>query len=201
VQKIQQIKNPEELKEIRESRHKKQNNVCPILKCTLPIEEMVLDHQHKKKKSDEPGIDGGGICRGVIQRQVNALEGKISNSFVRLGLSKFGKSLPDVLRNMADYLENPPMFQEEVVFIHPSDKNAIKRLSKSEFNIIIKYWDVMYPGKKKPEYPKITSKKKTATPKLSARFETYVKKSQELHAEFKMKSDRKSEPKSELNKR
>lgn len=68
------------------------DNICAISKCKT--ENPVLDHDHKT-----------GYVRGVIDRQINAWEGKVFNSFIRLGLHK-RFDLIDLLRGLADYLEN-----------------------------------------------------------------------------------------------
>lgn len=68
------------------------NNICQVTKQVT--HNPVLDHDHKTN-----------YVRGVIDRQVNAWEGKVSNSFVRLGLHK-RFDLVDLLRSLADYLEH-----------------------------------------------------------------------------------------------
>ena len=64
---------------------------CPILGIAdfLPV----VDHDHKS-----------GRIRGVISNQSNVLLGKAENSF-RSRCSATDLSLPEVLRNLADYLE------------------------------------------------------------------------------------------------
>jgi len=72
---------------------KKQNNIDPITK--EKIHDPVLDHQHF----------GEQRCRQVLQRECNSFEGKVQNSFNRYMKHLTDKPLPEVLRNLADYLE------------------------------------------------------------------------------------------------
>ena len=136
-----------ELKKLRSVAHEKQFGVCPILNQRIPVEDMVVDHKHRTK-STTIGKDDCGIIRGVIQRQANVIEGKISNSFVRYGLGKFNISIPDFLRNLAEYLENPPLLKLNL--IHPNEKPKAKKLKKLSYNKLKK----MYTGKHMfPSYP------------------------------------------------
>ena len=139
-----------ELFKMRLNQYKKQRGVCPILKQPIEYKDAAFDHCHKKK-SEVAGKNGKGLLRGVLHFQANAFEGKVSRSFVRTGLHKFGISLPDALRNLANYLEKPPMKPE---FIHPDERN-FKKLAKKDYNVIKKFYFQMYPKKRKiPGYPK-----------------------------------------------
>ena len=129
--------------------HKKQKGICPILKQEIPYNKIAVDHKHKRKK-DPIGVNGGGLIRGVVQIQANALEGKIINNFKRLGLEKF-ITLPEFLRNLADYLDHPPIPQ---IYIHPNEKEKILKIKKNWFNKINKQYQEKYPGKKPLKYPK-----------------------------------------------
>ena len=82
----------------------------------------------------------------MLHYQSNAFEGKVSKSFIRTGLHKFGISISDVLRNLAQYLESPLMKQK---FIHPTEKLKPKKLGKREFNLVLKYYKIIYPKRKK----------------------------------------------------
>lgn len=138
--------NKSELKELRELFYKEQGGVCPLLNQKIPIENMVIDHKHRKK-STPVGENGAGMIRGVIQRSANVIEGKLSNSYIRYGLHKFDITLPDFLRNLADYLENPPL--ESEFLIHPSEKPKEPKLKKSCYNKLKKII-----GYHCPNYPK-----------------------------------------------
>lgn len=66
---------------------------CPINKSEL--DDSVVDHCHET-----------GEVRGVLHRQSNAFLGKIENAWKRYAKRSSSVSLPDALRNMADYIEN-----------------------------------------------------------------------------------------------
>lgn len=121
-----------DLKLMRQVNHYLQDCICPILKEPFDEKEMVVDHIHKKHanilKSEFPGH-----IRGVIHRQVNSFEGKIANLMIRLGLHKFDITLPELLRNMAQYLEKEPY-----PYLHPSEAPKSKRLKKSSYNKLVK---------------------------------------------------------------
>jgi hypothetical protein len=153
-----------DLKKIRVFYHKQQKNTCPILKQEFPVDDMVVDHKHRKK-STKIGKDDCGLVRGVIQRQANVIEGKISNAYVRYGLGKFNVSIPEFLRNLADYLENPPLLEKRL--IHPNEKSKLKKLKKTSFNKLKK----MYDGNIKfPQYPR-SGKLTVALEKLFEEYE------------------------------
>ena len=128
-----------------------QDKTCPILDQLIKYEDACFDHKHKTK-AEKLGEDGKGLLRGVLHFQANSWEGKVTNAFKRYGLHKFNVSLPEALRNLADYIENPPMKQE---YIHPDERPKAKKLGKRNFNRICKYYFQIFPGRRKlPEYPK-----------------------------------------------
>lgn len=145
------IKNSD-LKSFKEEQHNKQKSKCPILKKEFPIEKMVVDHKHGRK--DTPlGYNGSGLIRGVIENGVNRLEGKIQGCYTRFGLEKH-ISLPELLRNLADYLETPPLGKK---YIHPSEIKAVKapKLFKRDYNLVLFFWQQISPKARTiPEYPK-----------------------------------------------
>lgn len=142
-----------DIKPLKEKWYSEQNGICPILKKEYPLEKFVVDHLHKLK-SEEAGVDGKGCCRNAIEFRANALEGKITNNFKRLGLDK-EIDLPSFLRNLADYLENNHL-QDDVLYIHPNEVKKSPNVSKKNYNKLKK----VYTGKAKfPAYPQ--SKKLT----------------------------------------
>ena len=142
-----------DIKPLKEKWYTEQNGICPILKKEYPIEKFVIDHLHKLK-SEEAGVDGKGCCRSAIEFRANALEGKITNNFKRLGLDK-EIDLPSFLRNLADYLENNHL-QDDILYVHPNEKPQEQTVSKKNYNKLRK----AYTGKAKfPDYPQ--SKKLT----------------------------------------
>ena len=150
-----------DLKPLKQKLHSAQNNICPLLKIKVPFDQMVVDHKHKLK-ANPAGPNGDGLVRGAIDRFANALEGKITNNWKRMGLGKY-TDLPTYLRNLADYLENPPCEQK---YIHPSEKPKVKKLGKRVFNKIAKLYAEEYPKRKELTYPK--SNKPTKQIKLLA---------------------------------
>lgn len=135
--------NTKELKELRFKQWQKQKGVCPIFKSVIPYCDVVFDHKHKTK-AEKIGEDGKGLLRGVIHNLANIFEGKIVRVYKRYGLNRY-IALPDLLRNIAFYLENPPM---EPKYIHPKER-TFELLKKSEFNLIKKYYFKIYPKRKK----------------------------------------------------
>jgi len=152
-----------DLKPLKQKLHSAQNNICPLLKIKVPFDQMVVDHKHKLK-ANPAGPNGDGLVRGAIEFRANALEGKITNNWKRMGLGKY-TDLPTYLRNLADYLENPPCEQK---YIHPSEKPKVKKLGKRVFNKIAKLYAEEYPKRKELTYPK--SNKPTKQIKLLAEY-------------------------------
>ena len=136
------------------------NNVifCPILKKKIDIDKTVVDHQHKLK-SEEPDKDRGQV-RAILEFRANAMAGKIENLYKRYGFHKEDISLPELLRNIADYLENDsitfehPEDQNKIYLIHPNEVPKRKKVSKRDLNLLIKWWSVLKPRAKKG--PKFT---------------------------------------------
>lgn len=143
-----------DLKEFRKSQWLKQKKKCAVTKKPLAFEESVVDHKHISRK-EEVGDDGKGMIRGVLHFKVNSLEGKIANAYKRYGLNKIAP-LPEILRGLANYLENPPIKD----CIHPSCAPKIKKknLTKTDIKLVQKYWSRIYPKRKFPEIPKTKTK-------------------------------------------
>ncbi len=143
---------PSHTKKIRHEQWLKQNKKCAILKTDLEWKNATLDHKHKTNQ-EEIGKKGAGLCRGVLDFRVNAFEGIIARRFIRSGLHKI-TDLPTCLRNMADYLTNPPMKQK---YIHPNEAPKIKKrkLGVRNYKRIRKYYFKIYPNKRViPDFPK-----------------------------------------------
>ncbi len=145
--------NQKDLKPLKRKLHDAQDSICPLLGIKVPLEQMVVDHKHKLK-ANPAGPNGDGLVRGAIEFRANALEGKISNNWKRYysaDESKHPITLSNYLRNLADFLENPPCEQK---YIHPSEKPKVKKLSKRVFNKIAKLYKAEYPRRKELQYPK-----------------------------------------------
>lgn len=140
-----------ELKAFRKKQYDAQKGVCPILKKKIAFKDSVLDHIHKKKKGDQPGIDDGGLLRGVINRRANAAEGVFLNAYKRKGLEEL-ISFPDFLRNLADYVENKPL--ADLGIVHPTEVIREKKIKLGirRYNKIKKHWKDIHPKKKMPAF-------------------------------------------------
>lgn len=89
----ERLKNSKEAAIYREQLAKKQGNVDPITKSI--ITDGCLDHEHY----------GEQRCRGTLQRESNSFEGRVYNSYLRYVRHLTDLPLPEILRNLADYLE------------------------------------------------------------------------------------------------
>ncbi len=87
--------NTADVKKVRELLYKEQKGIDPILKEYIDIKDSVCDHDHKTQH-----------CRAALHRQTNAFEGLCFNAYNRCLAWLTDKPLPEILRNMADYLEN-----------------------------------------------------------------------------------------------
>lgn len=140
---------PDELAKIRKFFHRKQNYTCPVLKIEYYTEDMVVDHAHKANANNLGKKEEAGLIRGVIHRQANTMEGKITNSFIRCGLHKFDITLPEFLRNLADFIERPPMTRFN--YVHPTEKKKDKVLKKNSIKKLVKRFREEYPNRKLPD--------------------------------------------------
>ena len=123
---------------IRESFLKK-SCICPI--CNKEINNPVVDHQHKKK------VRGTGRIRNNICSNCNVFIAKTENNCTRFKIAQ--EELPEVLKNISEYFG-----AQQYNIIHYTDKESRPTLSKIQANKVLKYWEYLYPGKKKLLYPK-----------------------------------------------
>ena len=153
--------NQNDLKKIRTFFHKKINKgICPILKMKFDAEDTVVDHAHPANSRNLGVPEEAGLIRGIIHRQANTIEGKVTNSFIRCGLHKFNITLPKFLRNLADFIEHPPMIH--LNYIHPKEKPKVKRLKKTSTTKLMKLFQYHYPNRKIPgcfNYSELDKKK------------------------------------------
>lgn len=113
------LKNTNEAALYRNELLKKQNGEDPIIK--EKIKKPVLDHYHQNHQH----------CRGVLQNEVNAWEGKVQNSFNRYIKHLTDKPLHEVLRNLADYIEKHSSTPENEMIIHHTALTVDVRKFKS----------------------------------------------------------------------
>ena len=113
-----------------------QDGVCYI--CKRVPKRPTLDHHHQKR------IKGTGLVRGVLDSNMNVFLAKIENNASRYAIK--AEDLPEILRNVADYLE-----KDQYPYIHPSEAPKAPKLKKSSYNRLKKIYDLK---RKFPEFPK-----------------------------------------------
>jgi hypothetical protein len=163
-------------KELRQKLYIDQQGICPLLGIQIPEEDAALDHKHKRK-SDPVGPNGDGLVRGMLSFRSNSLEGKITNAWKRqfgYDESKHPITLPNFLRNLANYLENPPC---EQIYVHPTEKIKRPKLPTSMFNLVKRYWKEVYPKRALPKFPK--------SGKLTEDFKLYIEQFKEFDNKVK----------------
>lgn len=113
---MQDLYTPADVKKVRDKLVEQQNGIDPILK--EPFKEPpACDHDHVTQK-----------VRGALGRNSNAFEGKVFNAFVRCLRWQTDLTLPQILRNLADYLETD-------VSGNPHHPAWMKRI-KTDFNAL-----------------------------------------------------------------
>lgn len=128
-----------------------QDKKCFVLGDEIDFKDCTLDHRHKLI-SDPVGVDGKGLVRAVLHRDVNGLEGKCYNYWNRTSLKNKYK-LQDVLRKLASYydaIENNELPIEQK-FIYPSEKPEEPKelLTAAKYKKIKAYYFKIFPKRKK----------------------------------------------------
>ena len=137
-----------DIKVLKEKIWKQNDFKCPVLDREIPLDKMVLDHAHKRK--DESYAPDKGTIRTALDFRVNAVLGKLENSFKRTGLmNEEYFDIGDFLRNAADYFEEGSYTENDAYFIHPNEVPKRKKVMKSEYNKVKKYYFKLYPNRKK----------------------------------------------------
>ena len=147
-----------DIKTIKQMLLERQGYRCAICGKELTLENSVLDHQHKQRKSDKNGVNGDGLVRGVICQEDNLSEGKIWNATSRFQGARTPQDRIDWLRKLIQYYE-----AGTYPFIHPTEKVPEKSISKRQYNKLKKVCP------KVPEYPKSTH----LTKRLKELFDKY----------------------------
>jgi len=99
---------------VKDYRNEHRPDYCPISGVTMT--DSALDHNHAT-----------GMVRGVIDRQANAFMGRIESAYKRLSLEVRQKPLPEMLRAVASFLEQP-----DTDVLHPvGARDNIKRFRNS----------------------------------------------------------------------
>ena len=138
-----------EVKDFKLELLKKQGFKDAITGKPLKPENSVLDHQHRGKKTDEIGVDGAGLIRGVLDNQINCAEGKIFNAMKRYcGITTNAERI-EFLEKLVEYYKKGTL-----PVIHPTEKMPEPKVSKKNYNKLKKEFVLKYPKKKFPEYPR-----------------------------------------------
>jgi hypothetical protein len=87
---------PQQYKKTREDLIDSQDGLCAVLRA--PLINPVLDHSHKDCLQE-------GYVRGVLESIVNLVEGHINKLWKKHLEKNTELSLPEFLRNLADYLD------------------------------------------------------------------------------------------------
>ena len=137
---------------------KEQNYICPLCKKRITEDDRItLDHQHKYKKSDENGVDGNGLIRGVLCAECNACEGKVFNAISRFLRHPNKQERIKWLENLINYYKQDPY-----PYIHPTEVKQEPLLSKRNFNKLKKLYNNKY--NKDLEFPKSQKMTKALKP-------------------------------------
>lgn len=109
MSKTKDLYTDKDIPEVRDLLLKEQKGLDPLTK--TKVQNPCLDHLH----------DSECLVRGVLSRESNAFEGKVSGAFARYLRWWSDTSLPDVLRNLAEYYEKGT----DSRFRHPKWKDEI----------------------------------------------------------------------------
>ena len=101
---------PTDVAKVRKLLYDEQGGKDALTGLDLPDKQQCLDHSHQSQ-----------FVRGVLHRQVNCALGKLEGVHTRYLRYWYSGSLPDFLRQAADYLEK----EEDTRYIHPG---FLKRL-------------------------------------------------------------------------
>lgn len=160
---VYQIQTKREHVNVRSRILKLQNSRCTICDTGLNAsgggkQGACLDHQHKRRRSDPNGERGNGLIRGVLCSACNCLEGKIWNVNQRHGRDR--ERLPQLLRRLAVYYE-----EGWYPFVHLNEKPKAPKVSKQQFNRLIKamkqHNEQQQKQQKLPCFPKTKNRKIT----------------------------------------
>lgn len=113
------------------------DNNCPLLEVELNTHKAVspvLDHDHKS-----------GDCRDVISLNANSWIGRVENSWFRFCDKHTQITLPEALRNLADYLEKDYSSMPEHPEFVASKKRRVRRWKNETLEKKIKEKGVEVP--------------------------------------------------------
>ena len=136
MQNLQNLKT-KDIPLIRKQILEEQGYKCPLCGKTISENDRItLDHQHKYRKSDENGVDGNGLVRGVLCSDCNVTEGKLHNAMARFLNQPTKEQRIEWLENLIKYYKKEPY-----PYVHPTEVEKPKQLSKRNFNKLNKLCD------------------------------------------------------------
>ena len=116
---------------IRELLLKEQEGNCACTGLEIPPKTACLDHVHNSQC----------FVRGVLHRQVNSYIGKCENNFIRMIKWWYPGTISDLLREIADYLEET---ENKTEYRHPSFLKQLKvqfnKLNSSQMQEVLEYF-------------------------------------------------------------
>ena len=95
---------PKDVAKVREKLYNEQGGKDALTGLPLDYEQAVTDHNHNTQ-----------YVRGVLHRQVNAALGKLEGVHTRYLSYWYSGTLPDFLRQAAEYLEK----EQDTMYVHP----------------------------------------------------------------------------------
>lgn len=154
---VEHLYTPADVKRVRERFVKEQKGIDPILE--EPFKEVtVLDHSHVTQHA-----------RAALNRNTNAFEGLVINAYKRCLGWLTNKPLPEILRNLAAYLEqdyssNPyhPGFIKRLEV----DFNKLKESRKDEVLVKLGYNPEVNSAKRKAVFKRAILTRKFTFPEL-----------------------------------
>lgn len=136
--------NTKDTTRIRELLLKEQEGTCACTGLKIPPKTACLDHIHNEDC----------YVRGVLHRQVNSYIGKCENNYVRMIKWWYPGNISDLLREIADYLEET---KDNSEYRHPAWIKTLKvsfnKLSSSQMKQVLQHFN-------KPEGNNLAERKK-----------------------------------------
>ena len=163
-----------EVSVLRKVLYDKQKGVCTICNRSIPFTDAVVDHQHKRTKTENIGDKGAGLVNSMLCRFCNSAEASTLKAFRRRGLENQGLDFEVYLEGLLRHHRNKQYSEiikgVKVYFVHPTEVPKAKILSKRNYGKVKTLFRKNPMNKAKfPEYPK--SKKPTI--KIIALFKHY----------------------------
>jgi hypothetical protein len=131
-----------EIKEFRDKKVKDQKGIDPILGTKFPEGSICQDHSHETQH-----------CRAALHLQTNAFEGLVFNAYKRCLKWLTDVPLPELLRNLASYLEEDYSDNPYHTGWIKAVKVEFNKLSSSQMKQVLQHFN-------KPEGKNLQERKK-----------------------------------------